>query len=328
MVAFLSGRLNLTGGTLNHYQYAVALKLHKNIDSVFLLEGDDSAHDPSAFQLISQRFSLIRYDVETIGKDLLAIYDSQPIKVFYYVTQGPQDPLTRVLKNLGLPFSVHVTGVSHDPWGASYAYVSEWMSNQCSAGTVPFVPHIVELPDTQDHLREQLGIDSSAIVVGRLGGSYSWNIHFVNDVIHQAANLREDLFFILINIPYFPQYLNHQRIKLYGSFPFDQTLKRMLINTCDAMIHARAEGESFGFAPAEFSVCNKPVITYRHSTEKAHLHMLGDFALTYESPQSLLSIFLSLGRNQKVKWNRYLEYNSMNVINKFYRVFYEPINSD
>lgn len=307
---------------MNEYLYAIALRSHKRIDSLFLIEDDDSLHEQSAFHVISQQFQILKYNSSNIQNDLTQFYLTEPIKVFYLVTIGPQDPLAKVLKNLNLPFAVHVTGVSYDPWGSSYAYVSEWMSQHCSGGAVPFVPHIVELPSTEEDLKESIGIDPSSIVVGRLGGSYSWNIHFVNEVLMQSVRLREDLFFILVNVPFFPQYMTHPRIKVYGSFPFDQNLKRKLINTCDAMLHARSEGESFGFAPAEFAICGKPVITYRHSTEKAHLDILREYALTYESPESLLSILLSLGRNQKVEWNRYTKYNSRDVIDKFCDVFY------
>ena len=40
----------------------------------------------------------------------------------------------------------------------------------------------------------------------------------------------------------------------------DLNYKVKFINTCDAMIHARAMGETFGLAVAEFSKKNKPVI--------------------------------------------------------------------
>ena len=37
--------------------------------------------------------------------------------------------------------------------------------------------------------------------------------------------------------------------------------KEAFYRTCDAMLHARRDGETFGLAVAEFSVRNKPVIT-------------------------------------------------------------------
>ena len=37
------------------------------------------------------------------------------------------------------------------------------------------------------------------------------------------------------------------------------------------MIHGRSDGETFGLAVAEFSVANKPVITYSESKDREHL---------------------------------------------------------
>jgi hypothetical protein len=323
VVAFVCGTLHLTGGTLNQYLYACALKKYKNINSIFLLESSDSAHDQSALDVLKGEFPTHIYRRDSVVIDLKNLYDTQPIKVFYFVTYGNNDPLALLFKASDLPFAIHVSGVSESDWGPRSAYVSEWMSRHCSNGRAPFVPHIVSLPHTMDDLRGQLSIPVDHVVIGRIGGGYSWNIHFVNQAILDAVRLREDLYFLLFNVPYFYQYFNHPRIKIFGSFPFDLMLKRNIINTCDAMIHARSEGESFGFAPAEFSLCGKPVITYRHSTEKAHLDMLGKHAVSYESPDTLLSIFLTIGRNQMVDWNRYAGFNSKDVIEKFCEVFYD-----
>jgi len=322
LVAFICGTLHLTGGTLNHYLYACALRKYKNISSLFLLENSNISHDASALESLQKEFPILTYHRDSLIADLTAIYKTREVKIFYYVTQGYNDPLSLLFRSTTLPFAVHVTGVSNDQWGSRYAYVSEWMANHCSKGVVPFVPHIVELPDSSESFRNQLNIPVEDVVVGRIGGNYSWNIHFVNQIITDAVMMREDLQFILFNVPFYHQYFKHPRIKIFGMFPFDLTLKRKLINTCDAMIHARSEGESFGFAPAEFSICNKPIITYRHSTEQAHLHMLGKYAVTYDSPETLLSIFLTIGHGQRVNWNRYSAFNSRDVIEKFCAVFY------
>ena len=47
------------------------------------------------------------------------------------------------------------------------------------------------------------------------------------------------------------------------------------VNASDCMIHARARGETFGLAIAEFSIRNKPIIAYSNPPEKAHLDILG-----------------------------------------------------
>ena len=42
------------------------------------------------------------------------------------------------------------------------------------------------------------------------------------------------------------------------------------------MLHARKDGETFGLAVAEFSVANKPIITYANSKDKEHLRILNN----------------------------------------------------
>ena len=60
------------------------------------------------------------------------------------------------------------------------------------------------------------------------------------------------------------------------------------INTCDAMLHARYIGESFGLSCAEFSVRNKPIITYEKSPERNHIDTLGEKGIYYENYSEIL----------------------------------------
>ena len=66
--------------------------------------------------------------------------------------------------------------------------------------------------------------------------------------------------------------------------------KTKFINTCDAMLHARFEGERFGSTCGEFSLRNKPIITWHQSRERSHIEILGDKGLYYNSPQDLFDI--------------------------------------
>jgi hypothetical protein len=66
--------------------------------------------------------------------------------------------------------------------------------------------------------------------------------------------------------------------------------KAKFLATCDAMLHARWHGETFGLAVGEFAVLGKPVITFSESREKAHLEMLGNQALLYRNAGELAEI--------------------------------------
>jgi glycosyltransferase involved in cell wall biosynthesis len=70
----------------------------------------------------------------------------------------------------------------------------------------------------------------------------------------------------------------------------DPREKAKFLATCDAMIHARDTGETFGLAVAEFAVLGKPVITFSESKERAHLEMLGKQALLYRNASELAEI--------------------------------------
>jgi len=320
-IAFLAFTLNHTGGTLNVIEYAKGLKRFYDIDSHFIInDPSTSNHDPNAYTLIAEQFPISHFQDYDLIKVLNELYSQGKIYAFYHVTQG-NNKIDKMLLDSGLPMLVHMTGVGRDPWGLVYAYVSEWMSEFCSKGEFPYVPHIVQLPASDGNLRDILNIPAESVVIGRLGGEYSWNIHFVNNVINESVDLRSDIYFLLVNVPFFPQYFTHPRIKVFSKFPYDQELKKKFINTCDAMIHARAEGESFGFAPAEFSLSNRPIITYLHSTERAHISVLGKRGIYYESPDTLRSILLCIGKGQQVNWNCYENFDSENITRQFYDVF-------
>jgi hypothetical protein len=70
----------------------------------------------------------------------------------------------------------------------------------------------------------------------------------------------------------------------------DPLEKAKFLATCDAMLHARWHGETFGLAVGEFAVLGKPVITFSESREKAHLEMLGNQALLYRHAGELMQI--------------------------------------
>ena len=59
-------------------------------------------------------------------------------------------------------------------------------------------------------------------------------------------------------------FYNHKNI-IYLPKSLDKKNKSKFVSTCDAMIHARYDGETFGLAVAEFSSANKPIITFANS---------------------------------------------------------------
>jgi hypothetical protein len=98
----------------------------------------------------------------------------------------------------------------------------------------------------------------------------------------------------------------------------DMFFKRKFINTCDALIHARISGETFGLACGEFSICKKPVITWGGSIENEHLLILKDKAVIYNNPQELYDILMTFTKDKyDVSENGYMFYTPENVMKIF-----------
>tara|TARA_B100000475_G_scaffold199621_1_gene182285 strand:+ start:4267 stop:4698 length:432 start_codon:yes stop_codon:yes gene_type:complete len=104
--------------------------------------------------------------------------------------------------------------------------------------------------------------------------------------------------------------------------------KAIFFATCDAMLHARADGETFGLAVAEFSLRNKPVITFngrRDGYARAHLDILSDKGIYYHDLESLNHSINSLAEGiPKKDWNAYSAYSRDTIFPKFERVFIAP----
>ena len=154
---------------------------------------------------------------------------------------------------------------------------------------ISFVPFFVPRYASEEDLRGKLGIPKGAKVFGRHGGWDTFNIPFARRaVVEHARNYTSDHFV----------FLNTETIRGTESFsnvhylqatvdPFE---KAKFLATCDAMLHARWHGETFGLAVGEFAVLGKPVITFADSRERAHLEMLGRQSLQYRHAGELIKI--------------------------------------
>ena len=72
----------------------------------------------------------------------------------------------------------------------------------------------------------------------------------------------------------------------------DAREKAAFLGTCDACIHARMDGETFGLAVAECSAAGLPVITFAGENPGAtfHLRTLGEHALGYRNSAEFLAL--------------------------------------
>lgn len=317
-IAFYQPHLCLFGTTESYYKYAFYNKKILNNDSLIFYDLDHPFNNDKIIDKFKKSFETIglqgRQNIPYLEREL----KNNQCDAIYIQKCGLKND-GRFVKNI--PQFTHCVGCENDPHGIVYAYVSEWLSNYCSNGEFPFVPYCVEVQDHNDNFRGEFKIPSNSIVFGRLGGLYSWNINFVNDVVKKILSIRDDVYFIFAKTN---KFIQHDHVIFLDEISDDYN-KRKFINTSDAFLHARLEGESFGMACGEFSLCNKPVITYINSKERNHIHVLKEKGIYYSNQEDLFKILMNFNVYDNKDRNAYSIFSPDNVIKKFQKVFLDKI---
>jgi hypothetical protein len=268
-----------------------------------------------SFQKFSDRFEIIELSDLSDMPRVIADYQ---IDFFYTQTYGgPNDVYEFSDRNRWTCKTIkHGVFDTRAPEGADYYIsISSWL-NERFGTDVPVIPYIVNVPQHGQDMREELGIPTDALVLGRHGGSGQFSIPMVHGAIREILEQDENLYFLFLNTNTF---CTHPRI-IYLPRSVDLDYKTKFINTCDGMIHARIEGETFGLAVAEFSCLNKPVITCA-SGDLEHVKILGDRAILYDPDrqESLIKIFREFRsiRDSRADWNAYRAYSPAAVMSLF-----------
>lgn len=219
----------------------------------------------------------------------------------------------------GMKNAIHCTFQFNQPHGDVYAYVSEWLSKVMSNGERPWVPHIVQMPKPQKCMRDQLGIPKDAIVFGRYGGYEQFDIPFVKQTIKTVLNLKKNYWFVFVNTEPFVQ---HERV-IYLDKIINLQDKSDYINSCDAMIHARDGGESFGLAICEFMFHNKPVLAANFGHDKNHIEILAKYGTLYDNNADLTVKMLNIDRYFDKNYTQEIfeNYSPEVVMQRFEKVF-------
>lgn len=313
-IVFHTNQLSLRGTEVAMYDYAHHNEILLGNKSVILTKNPSvwKYSDEKAIEKFKQRFNVIFYDNVN---QIEGILDDQKADVFYTLKAGLiDDVISKKHKTV-----VHAVFQYEQPHGNVYAYVSEWLS-KLYGNRHPFVPHMIDLPNHNDNFREELGIPKNAIVYGRYGGYETFDIAFAKVAAMEATQKRSDVYFLFMNTERFSNESFKNIIYLDGTADLYQKVK--FINTCDAMLHARHKGESFGLAIGEFSVRNKPILTCRNAVDKAHFDLLGSTGIYYSSQSELLNLLLNPEFLQyKSLWNCYYNYSPEKVMTKFKNVF-------
>ena len=285
-LAFLLEVPNIRGSTVASYDYAHFAETLLNHECFFVCNrSKKELMHPLGVERLQSRFPIEWID--DLG-ELDSVLSRQKADFMYTLRTGHAEPWIPTV----CPTGVHVMFQHYQPYGTTYAYISEWLSvlaKEHLGVDVPYVPHMVHGPTTPIvDIRAHLGIPKEAIVFGRYGGFEQFDIKLAQRAIIGAVRRRKDIYFLMMNTQPFE---THPQI-IYVPPQTGLQEKCDFIHACDAMIHARRRGESFGMSIAEFLHQGKPVICWFTGNDKNHVHMLGNQGIYYRTMEDLITIFM------------------------------------
>jgi glycosyltransferase involved in cell wall biosynthesis len=327
-VLFHAEQLNYRGTTNSILEYARYNQEILGNESIIVYsqetpEGVDVASVPEIVDEVRAQYKTLTYEDNDHLNRLAADYD-----FFYSQRAGEKVDSHTQRKNAIIDttkFGVHCVFQWYDPHGDVYAYISEWMSKEIAKNygvekPIPCVPYIVRLPEPNYDVRAHFNIPKDKFVIGRHGGFNTLDIHETVQAIVKVVETRDDIVFLFANTRPF---IDHPRV-IFGPPFFGQQQKANYIGACDAMIHGRFLGESFGLSIAEFLYQNKPVLAWNGGFDKNHIETLGPFGLLYEPDvESIYTKIVNLKDNPKKYYYKGAvdRYSPYNVMQQFKRVF-------
>ena len=316
-IIFHENQLSYRGTSNAIYNYALFNEEILGNESVILYNKNNKQNFDAAINRFKKKFKVIEY---CEIKELENIVDNEKADLFYAIKAGKKDGI----EVSNCKTAMHAVFKYYEPHGDVYAYVSEWLSQEMTNGKAPFVPHMIHVEKSEFNLRKELNIPEEAIVFGRHGGNKTFDLRFVKSIVKQIARKRKDIYFLFLgtNSFVFKNIFRPYNNIIFLPTTVDDIYKSKFINTCDAYLHARKQGESFGIAIGEFSVSNKPIVTWANSEEKSHIEILGDKALIYQDEEKLIDIIENFTPNSAINWDAYSKmYAPEKVMEKFKKVF-------
>ena len=319
-VAFFVRHFTERGTEIAIYDYAHHNELYLNNKSIVICFAETAQRNnglPServSYDKFKSRFPVV--EINNIADMSKIIYDFN-IQFFYTLTHGGYGDIYQFEnKNIWGDCKTikHSVFDTKCPESDFYISISNTL-NVKNETTVAVIPHIVNLPDESENLRASLGIPVDAVVIGRYGGFTEFNIHMTHEAIKTFLTFEgRNTFYLFMNTQCF---CNHPNV-IYLDKTTDVLFKTRFINTCDAMIHSRTIGETFGLSIAEFSIKNKPIITCEMG-DLEHVNILGEKAILYNSADKLVDIFKNIKDITKTRtdWNAYAYYSPENIMKLF-----------
>jgi hypothetical protein len=316
-IAFHDNCLCERGTTIALYDYAYHNKYYLGNESIIMYKGNDERNVSEVIEKFKKEFILTPYynwqgEADNILKD-------EKCDILYMIKAGEWDgkmASPNICKSV-----IHCVFNTECQHGNVYATIAPWVNG--NNGRFPYVPHMINLPNHNENMRKKLNIPDDATVFGRHGGYEQFNIPYVSNLVFEIAKNNPNIYFLFCNTKPFcddlPNIIHLEKI-------IDLGKKVDFINTCDAMLWARPDGEVYSLAMGEFSVRNKPIIC-TNIGYPGHIYKLNNKAIWYNNETDLRNILLSFDRNM-VKdgdWNAYKEDTIEHVMDKFNEVFIKPL---
>lgn len=329
-VLFQCEQLNYRGTTNSTLDYAIFnQKILGNESTIVYCSidppGKDVGTKPEIVEQLRKNFNIITYETYEELNEIASKYDvcySQ--RAGYAIEPDTKKPLVQVNTT---HFAVHSVFQWYQPHGNSYAYISEWLANAVQKlysvpETQKWVPYIVDLPQPNVDLRKQLGISKDKFVIGRHGGYDTFDLNFCHEVVIKVAEARKDYVFLFANTRPF---CNLPNVLFLQSF-FGNQEKSNYVNACDAMIHCRNLGESFGLSVAEFLYFNKPVLSWNGGFDRNHVNWLEKYDLLYKDNYDMYHRLMTLPDKVGVEYSEIVEqYNPTTAMKRFKEIFLNVI---
>lgn len=318
-ILFHSNALTKRGDSVTVSSYAKALNLFYGYDCKIVFDVNNTNNSKEVISsLISSGFDI--YGYKNLN-DLNIYAHKLNVDVVYWLKSGENDnKYLKDCKNV-----IHAVFNQVAPHGDVYAYVSEWLAitasknyanrsvnvfrnlknivrenfspyslsstYKCAFSNLfnpfEFVPHIIDLPNSQVNFRSKYGISDRSFLIGRIGGYTEFNIPFVKNTIETILNDDLNNIFIFVNTEPF---ITHNRVIFINNY-IDEFEKSSFISACDMMLHARSMGESFGISIAESLSLNIPVASCIIGHDKNHHSLLNSTGLLYQDSDELMSVY-------------------------------------
>jgi|TARA_B100001250_G_scaffold183495_2_gene157944 hypothetical protein len=317
-IAFHDNQLCERGTTVSLYDYAYYNKHYLGNESIIMYFGNHNSNVPEVLDKFKKEFTLRPYNNWQQEAD--NILKEENCDILYMIKAGEWDgKISKYCKN-----SIHCVFNTQYKHGDVYATIAPWVNG--NNGKYPFVPHMINLPNSDKNMRKELNIPDNAIVYGRHGGYEQFNISYVSKLVFEIAKDNPNIFFLFCNTKIFcnslPNIIHIDKI-------IDLEKKVEFINTCDAMLWARPDGEVYSLSMGEFSIKNKPIIC-TNIGYPGHVFKLGKQALWYNNENELRHILLNFDKNKikNLDWNAYKDDTMVKVMDKFNEVFIKPLLND